>query len=236
LRFMIVCSLLGLFIILLMAVYPPATMPDYFWRKPFVGSVFFLICAVGSLVAVSPGSCSATHRMQMIEASKDSGVKTGSPVSSEGHHPDCGRFSGHTVQFRGASHCAACTGLLIGGVIGMGLTVLYFFFGASAGFLGFPVLLMGLLGPVLGLVQFKFKGWTRLSANVLFVLGSCLMLIGIDQLVGSVFVDVYLTGLIVVWIITRVMISQWDHYRICLSCGFSCRKKRKVGVSSASSA
>jgi hypothetical protein len=232
--FMIVCSLLGSFIILLMVIYPPATMQDYFWRKPFVGSVLFLICAVGSLVAVSPTSCSATHKMQMIETSKDSDAKTDSHVSSEGHHPDCGRFSNHTIQFKGTSYCAACTGLLIGGIMAMSLTVLYFFSGLSAELIGFPALLTTQLGPVLGLVQFKFKGWTRVGANVLFALGSCLMLIGIDQLVRSVFVDVYLTGLILVWIMTRVMISQWDHYRICLRCGFSCRTKRKVSVSASS--
>ena len=94
----------------------------------------------------------------------------------------------------------------------------------------FPAVLIGQLGPVLGLVQFKFKSWTRLVANMLFVLGGSLMLIGIDQLVRSVFVDVYLTGLVVVWILTRVMISQWDHYGICLRCGFSCSAERKVGV------
>jgi len=232
--FMIVCTLFGSFIILLMAIYPPTTIQVYFWRKPFVGSVLFLICAVGSLVAVSPTSCSATHKMQMIETSKDSGIKTDSHVSSEGHHPDCGRFSGHTIQFKGTSYCAACTGLFIGGIMAMSLTVLYFFSGLSAELIGFPALLTGQLGLVLGLVQFKFKGWTRVSANVLFVLGSCLMLIGIDQLVHSVFVDVYLTGLILVWIITRVMISQWDHYRICLRCGFSCRMERKVSVSASS--
>lgn len=230
LRLMIVCSLLGSCIILLMIIYPPATMRDYFWRKPFVGSVLSLICAGGSLLAVSPRTCSATHKPQMIETSGNSDTKTDCPVSSEGHHPNCGRFSGHTVQFKGTSYCAACTGLFIGGIMAMSVIVPYFFFGLSAELIGFPAVLIGQLGPVLGLVQFKFKGWTRLGANVLFVLGSCLMLIGIDQLVRSVFVDAYLTGLILVWILTRVMISQWDHHRICLTCGFSCRTERKVGV------
>jgi hypothetical protein len=234
LRFMIVCSLVGWFITILMVIYPSATTQDYFWRKPFVGSALFLICAVGSLVAVSPISCSATHKTQMIETSEDSDARTGSPVSTKGHHPDCGRFSRHTIRFKGTSYCAACTGLLIGGIMAMSLTVLYFFSGFSAELIGFPALLTGQLGPALGLVQFKFKGSVRVSANVVFVLGSCLMLIGIDQLVRSVFVDVYLTGLILVWIITRVMISQWDHYRICLKCGFSCRKERKASVSASS--
>jgi hypothetical protein len=117
----------------------------------------------------------------------------------------------------------------------MSLTILYFFSGLSAELIGFPALLTGQLGFVLGLLQFKFKGWTRVGANVVFVLGSCLMLIAIDQLVRSVFVDVYLIALILVWIITRMMISRWDHYRICLRCGFSCRTERKVSVSASAS-
>ena len=233
LRFMVACSLFGWCTVLLMMMFPPATMQDVFWRKPLVGSVLFLISAGGSLAAVSPRTCLATHRTQMVETSKASDVKMDS-VSSEGHHPDCGRFSSHTIQFRGNSYCAACTGLLIGGVMAMSVTVLYFFLGLNAEAIGFPAVLAGQFGPALGLMQFKFKSWIRLSANVLFVLGSCLILIGIDKLVHNVLVDVYLTGLILVWILTRVMISQWDHYRICLVCGFSCGTERKAGVSASS--
>jgi hypothetical protein len=230
LRFMIACSLLGSFMILLMIIYRPATTMDYLWRKPFVGSIFFLVCAGGSLVAVSPKKCSAVHKAQMVETLQDSSVKADSHVSSRGHHPDCGRFSAHTVRFRGTSHCAACTGLFIGSVIAMSLTVLYFFFGLNAGAISLPAILIGQSGLVLGLVQFKLKNWIRLIANTLFVMGGFLMMVGIDQLLRSVFVDVYLTGLVVVWILTRVMISQWDHYRVCLRCGFSCSSERKVGV------
>ena len=160
----------------------------------------------------------------------DSDVKTGFPVSSEGHHPDCGRFSAHTIRFKGNSYCAACTGLLMGGVVAMIVTALYFFFGLNAGSVSFPAVLVGQLGLASGLTQFKFRNWTRSAANLLFVLGSSFMLIGVDQLVGSVFVDIYVSGLIVLWILTRVMISQSDHRRICLSCGFSCGTERKVGV------
>jgi hypothetical protein len=231
LGFMIACSIFGSLVILLMVVYPPMTMQDNFWRKPFVGSIFFLICAGGSLVAVSPRKCSRAHETQMVKALMDSDVKTGFPVSSEGHHPDCGRFSAHTIRFKGTSYCAACTGLLMGGVVAMIVTALYFFFGLNAGSVSLPAVLVGQLGLASGLIQFKFKSWTRSAANLLFVLGSSFMLIGVDQLVGSVFVDIYVSGLIVLWILTRVMISQWDHRRICLSCGFSCGTERKISVS-----
>jgi hypothetical protein len=112
----------------------------------------------------------------------------------------------------------------------MSVTVLYFFFGLDAESIRIPAMLTGESGLLLGLVQFKFKSWTRLAANTLFVLGGCLMLIGTDQLTRSIFVDVYLTGLVLLWILTRVMISQWDHYRICLRCGFTCNSERKIGV------
>jgi len=233
LRFMLVCSLFGWCTVLLMMIFPPAKTQDVFWRKPVVGSFLLLISAGGSMVAVSPRTCSAAHRTRMVETSKRSDVKTDS-VSSEGHHPNCGRFSNHTIWFRGNSYCAACTGLLIGGVMAMSVTVLYFFLGLNLQAIGFPAVLLGQFGPALGFVQFKFKSWIRLSANALFVLGSCLILIGIDEVVHNVFVDVYLTGLILVWILTRVMISQWDHHRICLACGFSCGTERKVGVSASS--
>jgi hypothetical protein len=110
----------------------------------------------------------------------------------------------------------------------MSVIALYFFLGFNAEALGFPAVLAGQFGPALGLLQFKFKGGIRLGANALFVLGSCLILIGIDRLVHSVFVDVYLLGLILVWIVTRVTISQWNNYRICFACGFVCGKERKV--------
>jgi hypothetical protein len=118
----------------------------------------------------------------------------------------------------------------MGGVAAMIVTVLHFFFGLNSGSLSLPTIVIGQLGLGLGLLQFKFAGWIRSAANLLFVLGGSLMLIGVDQLVGNVFIDVYVTGLVVLWILTRIMISQWDHLRICTSCGFSCGTERKVRV------
>jgi hypothetical protein len=109
-------------------------------------------------------------------------------------------------------------------------SALYFFFGLNSESVSFPAIVVGQLGLGSGLIQFEFGSWTRSAANLMFVLGGSFMLIGVDQLVGSVFVDIYVTGLIVLWILTRVMISQWDHHRICISCGFFCGTERKVSV------
>ena len=231
LRLMIACSLCGSLAIVMMVTCAPATSQDDFWRKPLFGSIFFLLCVGGSLVAVSPRNCSVTHETRTTTKTlRDADVKTGSHISSEGHHPNCGKFRAHTIRFRGTSYCAACTGLLIGGVVAMVLTALYFFLGLNSVFFSFPAIAVGLLGLGSGLIQFKLRSWTRSAANLLFALGGALTLIGVDQLVGSVFVDSYATGLIVLWILTRVMISQEDHHGICIRCGFLCVTKRKVGV------
>jgi hypothetical protein len=222
LYFMVACSLFGSSTILLMTIYPPAAVQDYLWRKPLVGSILLLMCVGGSLAAVFPRSCLVAHETRMVKASMNSSVKTNFPVSSEGHHPDCGRFSAHTVRFRGASHCAACTGLLVGGVTATIVAVLYFFFRLNAVSVGYPGILMGQLGLASGLIQFKLRSWTRSAANLLFVLGGSLLLVGVDQLFRSVFIDIYAVGLVLLWILTRVMVSQWDHRGICLRCGLSC--------------
>lgn len=114
--------------------------------------------------------------------------------------------------------------------MGLAAIITYFFIGFGFGQLIVLVVLLGQVAVAIGFVQYKFKGWIRLGANVLFVLGSTLTLIGLDELVGSLFFDLYLIGIIMFWILTRMLISQWDHSRICSACGFTCRNVRKRDV------
>jgi hypothetical protein len=230
LKFAIVVSLAGSLTSLLIIAYPPGMSGDVFWRKPFIGLVFITICVGGSIAAILPRKClvtESTHAAQTVSASS---VRNEFSAVLKGHHPACGRFSAHTIQFRGVSRCAACTGLLVGGAVGIVVAIAYFSIGFGFGQLTVPVVLLGQLAVAIGFVQFKFKSWVRLGANVLFVLGSTLTLTGLDELAGSLFVDLYLIGMIMFWIMTRMLISQWDHSKICSACGFSCRNERKKDV------
>lgn len=233
LKFFVAVSLLGSFIALFIIVYSSAMEEDFLWRKPLVGSIFTLICTGGSIVALSPRKCSEalnTHP-ESVRASHD---KSEFALNSKGHHPDCGRFSRHTIQFGGVFYCSACTGLLAGAAIALAVSLPFFFFGLGISPIGLPIVLVAQLGLVLGFVQFRFKGWVRLAANAFFVVGGSLMLIGIDQYLASLLVDLYLIGLITFWILTRIMISQWDHFRICATCDSSCKNERKDGGSTSS--
>lgn len=223
LKFMLFVSLFGSLTTLVMMAHSPTPKTDLFLRGPLIGSTFIVVCAAGIASALSPRKCSRSFDTHVSNATFGHESKIVSSVGSKAHHPDCGRFSNHTIQFNRRSYCAACTGLVFGASFAVAISALHFFFGFGTQGSGLLYVVIGQLGPVIGFIQFKFKGWVRFAANAFFVLGTSLILIGIDQRVGSLFVDLYVMCLVVFWIMTRITISQWDHSKICLICHYQCK-------------
>lgn len=213
----IAISLCGLFVVLMLAFDAPVIHENFIWRKPLVGSVFSLICVLGIFAALFPSQCSQTLHFRG-ENTHSTSHRTHDPS----HHPDCEGFSGHVIKIRGHRLCAACTGLLLGALIALIGTAFYFFGGGHAEGSGLQIVLIGAVGIVLGFFQLKFRSFARLTLNVFFVLGAFLILVGIDEITESLFIDLFLVALIVFWILTRIQLSQWDHQRICSSCESPC--------------
>jgi hypothetical protein len=195
---------------------PPTVNESFLWRKPLIGSIFSLICISGILAALFPKQCSQTFHFQKGNMNLSS-----HKVNTTSHHPDCGRFSAHTIRIGSHTLCAACTGLLLGALVALVGTASYFFSDANLE-VGFTGVLIGAVGIVLGFLQLKFRGFIRLILNMFFVVGAFLILVGIDQLTESVFVDFFLVALVAFWILTRIQLSQWDHWKICSSCESQC--------------
>jgi hypothetical protein len=215
-------SVFGLLIVLLLAANPPMIYESFSWRKPLVGSVFILICTLGIFAALLPKRCSGAFHFQRENASlASSGIQTNS------HHPDCGKFSAHVIHINGHTLCAACTGLLFGGTTAIVGAIIYFFIGWHIVTATFTVALIGVIAVVLGLSQSKFSGFIRLMLNIFFVLGAFLILVGIDELIGSLFADFFMEASIVFWIFTRIQLSQWDHWRICNDCESPCKVREE---------
>jgi hypothetical protein len=236
--FTVSVSLFGSFTTVMLALNPPLAQENLSWRKPLIGSLFSAICMVGIIAALFPKKCSEAFHLPRIEERTISEAGTLNSekrsIMLKGHHPNCGRFSAHVIRMNKRVFCAACTGLLVGAFGALVGAVLYFFGGWDFGQFGFSAVLVGQVGIVLGFIQFKFGGCARLIVNAFFVFGAFLSLVGIDSVAGNVFVDLYLIVLIVFWLVTRILISQWDHWRICHKCGFVCELKESgVLVSSA---
>lgn len=120
--------------------------------------------------------------------------------------------------------CAGCIGLLLGAIIALSGTILYFFNDWKPELAYFPMVLIGITGIILGFIQLKFKSFLRLVLNTFFVLGAFLIIVALDNFAQNIFIDFYLISLIILWICTRIFISQWDHSRICRSCKLNCER------------
>jgi len=210
-------SALGLLTAVLLAANPPIIHETLSWRKPLVGSVFILMCTSGILAALFPKRCS-----QAFHFKRESMNLAPSRTRATSHHPDCGKFSAHVIHINHHALCAACTGLLLGGIIAIIGALIYFFVGWQIQTLAFASVLIGTAAMVLGFFQLVFRGFIRSALNTLFVLGAFLILVGIDESVGSLFVDFFVEAYIVFWIFARIQLSQWDHWKICTNCESPC--------------
>jgi hypothetical protein len=227
LMFAMSLSILGLLMTLTMAISPPNAMTVFPWQNMVTGLIFISICMLGILAAFLPKTCSAAFESHGNEKSR---TQTENPCSNlviKGHHPSCDRFYTHVFSIGGRVLCAACTGLVIGAAGAIPGTYLYFFVGLKFGPTGLPLVAIGELFIVLGFAQLRFKGIIRSALNVFFVLGAFLTLVGTDTAGRSLFLDLYLIGLILLWIWSRTLLSRWDHFRICCECRLSHGLKEK---------
>lgn len=229
---MISVSFFGLLLVGVLALNPPTVKEGFLWRKPLIGSLFGLTCVFGIMAVFFPRQCSAMFdfgkEKKHGHSDKTRFAFHGIPSIAQGHHPDCEKFSGHVFRIKGRRFCAACSGLLLGGLISLVGTFLYFFAGWRVEQFSLQAVLLGLLGVSGGLLQFIVKGsFVRLFVNTFFVLGAFLLLVGIDELAQSVFVDMFLVILIVFWLFTRISLSQWNNWKICHTCNITSCEFRK---------
>ena len=227
-KYQLLVSFTGLLLLVVLTFFPPTVTGDVPWRKPVIGSIFSSICVLGILAVFSSNKClkifNIGKKKKAVGSDSAKLVSHGMSNALQGHHPTCGRFAAHIFRIKGKTFCAACVGLLLGGLLALAGAAVYFFGDWRAAEHSSLMVLLGIVGVSFGLLQFKFKNLIRLSVNTFFVLGTLLILIGIDELVHSLIFDLFVVSLIIFWLFTRISLSQWDHERICSDCEIeSCR-------------
>jgi hypothetical protein len=243
LAFLLAISSFSLLLVTVIALTPRIGQ-DPLWREQLMGSTLCSLCILGIIAVIFPGKCTrAFHLLEGGSAAKSTAnghnptqgvesVKVDVRLSVRGHHPDCGNYSAHVLRLGGRRLCASCMGLLFGASVVILATAPYAFGLRQMESGSIAVVFLGTLGVFLGLFQFvlfrKRGNVLRFLFSVFFVLGAFLILVEVDALVRSTTLDLFLTLSALVWILTRMYLSEWDHARICSTCGMMACELRQM--------
>ena len=228
LTFFLSTSFFGFLLIGVLSFKSPIFQEGFSWQEEIIGVVYGLICLFGIFAALSPNSCSQIVNLRRKEKPAHRGDLEQNKVISQtfdvrGHHHMCGNFSSHVFHVRGRIFCASCNGLLIGGLLSLAGTVLFFFFNWHIG--SDPLLFaFGVLGVALNMISILlFDLWikhlVRAFLNIFFVLGTFLILVAANEHAQNFGLNLLVIAFSVFWLLTRILLSQWRHERICSACG-----------------
>jgi len=225
-------SLFGFILVVLFAINPQVSQEPPVWRKPLVGSAFAAVCILGILAVLFPNPCSRFFAAGIKQKGLGSQVSHAISSSLRGHHPQCIHYSGHVFAVGERTFCATCSGLFLGALFALVGDGAYFFGNWHIGQNAALAVAVGVVGVALGLVQFSMpilqKGAMRLLTGAFFVTGAFLILLGIEESTRSVSLDLFVVVLSVLWLMTKISLSKWDHERICESCpSESCDLKKE---------
>ena len=224
-RGLVVLSLFCLLLIMLLTLFYKSSAP--LLPKQLAISVFVTICSFGAMAAVLPSKCSrAFHDRYAADRGSSDGdgsSRDAVAITLKGHHMTCGSFATHVLQVRGRTYCAGCSGLLTGALVAIATSLLYasnvILFYGQAGFalwFGFTMVLMGLLQYAKPLMT---RGLVHFFLNVVFVVGAFFLLVGVIEMNGGFVVETYFLVVTLFWILTRMVLSNREHERICIQCG-----------------
>jgi len=222
LLFLIAVSFFGLVLAVVFVVNPPEAQNDYTLRKPVAGSALAVVCVLGIFAVLYPASCAGIAGLKERDKTVHSFHKVRVKVL-RGHHATCEPYSTHVIKIGNNVFCASCSGLLVGAVIVLVCICLFFFLNLRIGEKPFVPVLVGVVGVAAGLlypvVPVKFQnGFTRFFVGVLLAVGSFLIVAGVEEAAKSLSVDLFFVALSVLWLATKMSLSQWEHKRICARC------------------
>ena len=228
-------SLIGL-IVASMLIFFTSAAQDLPWRRPIISSTYALICILGAVTVFFPKKCSRIinpenwHTASEI-LQKDSQLDPKKTTIifgfklTHGHHPNCEGFYDHEFQVGNKTFCAGCTGLLIGALVSLVTVSAYFSSQVQIDKIAIPLIGFGSITVLIGLLTPVFiavRSALRLAVNALFILGMSSILVGADTLLHNIQIDVYLISLDVLWLTTRISVSQLSHEKICANCAQKC--------------
>jgi hypothetical protein len=193
--------------------------------KLIVGGAFIASCLFGASLALRPGWIRRSSRARgHAYMDEKQGKYTKNMI---GHHPDCSQFRSHVVQFRGRRMCAGCSGLALGSIVAIVLTIVYVALPVTAEVWELQVvLIVGMAFVAMGFADIILS--LGISAghnqiNMYLVIGFHMVVISVHQFTGRVAFSLIAIIIAFLWLDTRIQLSSKRHKDICKACDQMCK-------------
>ena len=222
---LILATIAAMLILLISIQYSPHKITSENDRI-LVGTLFIVINILGVYSAFRPGQI----RYLFTQHNKKKTLnKTASktPIKIQGHHPTCIPFSIHVFQYKNRRYCTGCFGLALGALSTIPITIGYILYGLTIpNTLLFLLLVTGLLLIIINYLEIAILQRTvflHLISNALLILGFLLITLSILEKTGEVSFGIITIIFSLLWLDTRIQLSQFFHKRICHSCNLDCK-------------
>ena len=192
------------------------------YDKFFVALLFIIICLFGISLAFYPRWYKRFKTDKKTESSNEKDNKA--TRHRKGHHPDCDQFKKHILKIKNKTICAGCIGLAVGSVISIILICFYLFFTVN-----YPVFFLLVLGLILvfqiylEIILSKRNTIIHTLSNILHVVGFLLIIISIFEITGSLIYASVAIFFSLLFFVTRVQLSCYNHILICKKCEKDCK-------------
>jgi hypothetical protein len=238
--YLIMSAIGGLLILMLLILAPRGVESVSSTEKMLLCAVLILINILGITLAFRPNWPSQMFKNNLKNDKsiapnlKDQRVtsrnfqKSRPRITRFGHHPDCGRFSGHVLMLNNKRYCAGCIGLALGAAISIALTLLYLLIPVELnGVIWYYFLFFGIFFMLINFIKWKIPNKNphlNMTFNVILVLSFFLIVIGLFQISGKLIYGLIGVVIAVLWLDTRIQVSNWNHEYICRKCAKLCKE------------
>jgi hypothetical protein len=185
--------------------------------------IFSLCCLFGITLVFYPG----WYKKIMIDQSD--GKKEKKSCNKRvlvGHHPDCNYFKKHVIKFK-RLYCAGCFGLLVGCIISIIFFIIYIFINIIFNPILYKIFII--LGITIifftyfEILIIKRKIIVHILLNIFFIISFFFITIGVMELTGNIIYSFLTIIICFIWLETRVIISKYNHMKICENCNNRCK-------------